>query len=261
MIRLLRRLLSLPLLWLGRLTGLLRLPVTVGLLKAAWTVGRDGQVGRLALVRMGEHMGRPAARAQAARWLARWPCPEIAAWAGLVALEDGDTEAAAACLSRGREIGDDPGGMLELLELMLAYRRDDAEALRELAASLERRRDLSPVVRKLVLEELMWQAMLDHRLEEAGRRARFLLEVEDNPAAHMVLWALAKKAGRVHESARHLAATEGLSGPGRLYYRCLANLAIGETEEAGRDLAELRQRDQAMAGRIGRMLGQEGDAP
>ena len=249
---------SLPFLWLGQLTGVFNLSVSVGLLRLAWAVGRDGHVARLALVRMHQHLGGELARLQASEWMARWPRPEIAAWAGLVALEAGDERAARTWLARGREVGDEPRGMLELLELMIAYHQDDVAELRAVTASLERRRDLSPVVRKLVLEEMLWQAMLDGRLDEAGRRARFLLEVEENPSAHMVLWALAKKAGDALAAARHLAGTRSLPAARKLYYRCLANLAVGDAEEAGRNLAELRDRDQVMAERIGRMLGWRG---
>ena len=258
-IRMIRILLSLPFLWLGQLTGGLKLAVCVPLLRLAWAIGGDGATARAALARMGEHLGVEAARAQAAFWMQSRPAPEVAGWAGVMALNAGDNQQAGEYLARGRQLGDDRTGMFELLELMLALRDGSGDRMAELAVAMEARRDLSPAVRKLLLEIVLWQTLMAGRFDEAGDRARHLLKVQDNHTAEMALWALAKRSGDSARARRRLARAAGMPAPERLYYQCLGGLAIGADEDVRRDLAELRQRDAALAERVDATIAARGE--
>ena len=64
-IRWIRALLSLPILWLGQLTLYFKLPASIALLSAAWTIGGDAEVGRSALMAMRQLKSRDDALAQA----------------------------------------------------------------------------------------------------------------------------------------------------------------------------------------------------
>ncbi len=249
MVRAIAKLVSLPFLWLGQLAGAFGLPLGAELLKVAWAISGDGAVARAALIQIQRHSGVDVARAEAGAWLKRRPRPEVAAWAGALAIGAGDVEHAGECLARGRQLGDDPSGMFELLDLMIASRSGDVRQYQEMAASLEARRDLAPPVRKMVLEEALWTALLAGRFDEARRRAEHLLAVDRNAPAHMALYALARRAGRDARAEKHLARTAATPPAERLFYRFLGNLAIGAAPEAGEDLAELRALDAALARR------------
>lgn len=254
MFRALRKLASLPFLWAGQLAGVFHLPVSVPLLDLAWAISRDGNFGRTALMGLYRQEGPEAAQAQAAAWMDQHPRPEIASWAGMLAAGAGDLDQARSYLARGREIGDDPAGMFELLELTIAFHRDDYQRLRQLTASLGARRDLAPSVRKLVLEQGLWQAMLDRQFDQARARAQYLLEVEDNQPADMALLALARRDRDPALIRRCLERTAALPARDKLYFQFLGSLAIGAADDARRSLAELRELDPAMARRAEQVI-------
>ena len=145
-VRLVAWLISLPLLWAGQLASLFKLPVAVPLLEAAWRIGGDGYVANAALANRRRYESTEAVLAKASDWLAQRPCPQIAAYAGLVAMTEGDLDTAQQLLARGRELGDEPRGSLDLLEACLVCKSDDKAAGDELVARWASRRDLSPAV-------------------------------------------------------------------------------------------------------------------
>ena len=67
LIRWIRTLLSLPVLWLGQLTGMFKLPVAAPLLGLAWAIGRSGEVARMALVSIYTRQNREFALLRALR--------------------------------------------------------------------------------------------------------------------------------------------------------------------------------------------------
>jgi len=241
LVRWIRKALSLPFLWLGELAGMVNTPASVPLLKAAWHISGDGAVAMQALAAVGKTMGPAGARLHAAVWMQSRPRPGIAAYGGLIALEEGDTDEAKGLLAWGRMLGDDKAGMLDLLEYMLANRSGDADAEIELARRLELRKDLSPYLSKLVLSELLLDALMAGRHDEADRRADHLLEVEDVPVARMVKWALAMGRGDRPQADGHLAGA-AMPPEQKLYYQALGYRAVGLEAEAAEVLAELRER-------------------
>lgn len=260
LIRAITVLLALPFLWIGRLLSSLRLPLGLPLLRTAWAVSGDGAIGRIALNQSRQQMGLGAARGLAERWIENRPRPEIAAYAGLMALEQRQPEAARRHLHRARQLGDDPAGMIELLELLLAAEEDDPQVLREVASGLAARRDLSPVVSKLVHSELLWDAMLAGRLDEARARATHILAVEDAPAAEIALWAIARRDRNALAADGHLRRAAKMHPDQRLYYMLLGALAIGSADEAGEMLTALRERNAGLARSAERVLAERGGA-
>ncbi len=226
-------------------------------LKLAWRVSCDGEIGRMALARLIPQVGQEAALAEAARWFERRPSPEIAALAGLLAEDLGRGDEAGRFLSLGRELGDDRQGMLEHLELAITARDPDPEKKRRVIERLQARRDLSPWVKKHVLDLLLLEAMLSGRLSEAADRANHLLAVEENLAASVTLWALAKKDGDARAVARHATVAAGQPEADRLYLQCMANAAIGDRAEALGDLARLRELNPDLARMAARYIDEE----
>jgi len=247
-------LLSLPLVWAGRLCAALQMPIGTALLKAAWLVNGDGETARLALSHVRRAEGLASAREHARRWLARRPRPEVAAYAGLFALEAGDRPAARELLDAGRQLGDDPAGMFELLELMLAAHEDNPLAVRDAAARLVERRDLAPVVSRMVHSELLWDAMLAGRFDEARGRAAHLLAVADDGPAEVALWALARH-GRDPSAHAHLQRASRMAPDQRVYYMLLGALSIGQVDEAREMLPTLRERNAGLARNAEQLLG------
>ena len=235
----LRKLVSLPALWAGQLLAMLRSPAAASLLGLAWEISGDGAVARSALFLQRKYAGLPAALAWAQAWMARRPRPEIASWLGVVAAECGDLDRARQCLQVGRSLGDDPAGLLDLLELWVANEAGEPGEYAALLAAMEARRDLSAAVRKEVLERRLLLVMLDGRLEEARRRAKLLLEIGTNPQAEVVMWALARRAGDSRAAERHLRAAQALPEPQRLYRQCLASAGAGAADDAAEILAAL----------------------
>lgn len=237
--------------------GMLSPAASVVPLKLAWRISGDGEIGRMALARMVPQVGQEAALTEAERWLQRCPRPEIAAFAGLLSLEAGKVDEAARLLSLGRELGDDRQGMLEHLELAIAARDPDPDEKKRVVACLQARRDLSPWVKKHVLDVLLWEAMAEGRFDEAGDLAGRILAVEEHPPANVALWALAKRAGDAEAVARHATRAARQPEEARLYFQCGANAAIGDRAEALGDLARLREIKPDLARLVARDIGDE----
>jgi hypothetical protein len=259
MVGAIRRLLALPLLLLGRLFALISPPSCVGLYMAAWTVSGDGQIAVLTLQAMSAHLGAEAAEAAAAAWMARRPRPDIAAFAGLLALHRDDAESAAHWLVRGRQAGQDALGNLDLLEYLLAA-HDRPGARTELARQLAHRRDLSPALARLTHEELLWDDMFSRNFAAAYHRARRLLEIEDLLPAAAAMWALAERSGRADLAGEYHAQLATAPPAPRLYWQCLGSFAVGH-EQRGRELLhELAETSESLAVSAAHLLRGKGAA-
>ena len=242
-IRWIRTLASLPVLWLGQLLSRFGAHPGVPLLKAAWAVGRDAEAGREALSAVRRFDGVEAATALAESWLARYRCPQFAAIAGLLALERDDAERAALMLQAGRAVGDDPLGALEWLEFLIADRRGDAQAV---AQSLRMRSDLPPQLSHAILVELMYDCLLRGRFEEARDRANHLLDISEDPQAEAVLWALARRDGDLLSASNHLKLIK-LSAADKNYCLFIGCTAIGARLDAAQALESLRRQNERLA--------------
>jgi hypothetical protein len=241
-------LLSLPLVWAGRLTALLQMRLSVRLLNAAWQLGGDGEVAMSALRGVQKFLGDGAARAQALEWMIWRPRTEIAAWAGLMALHAGDLPTAKMFLSQGQQRVPDRGGMIELLEYYLVVQGGDRSAIAGLASRFELRRDLAGPVSRLARVQLLWSAMLHGRWEEARLRAEFLWSIDSDPAVAAALWALAQRDGdeplaQKYQGCIHMPEAQ------KLYFIALGRTAIGLREEAQMTVLLLEKLDPALADR------------
>ena len=256
LVDLVRRLLALPLLLAGRLLALISPPSSVALYRAAWGVNGDGQTAVLALQALHKHFGPEPALAAALAWMDRRPRPDIAAFAGLLALQSGDPQSAADWLERGRQAGRDALGNLELLEYVLDARTRPA-ASTDLARDLALRRDLPPQLSRLIHEELLWDEMFTARFDDARGRARRLLAIQDLPSAIAAMWALAEHDGR-RDAAAFAQQLAAAPQPVRLYWQCLGSYAIGR-HERGREIhAELRDYSEPLAAAAGQILREKG---
>ncbi|MDP7290406.1 MAG: hypothetical protein QGH94_20660, partial [Phycisphaerae bacterium] len=85
LIRFIRILLSLPFVWVGLLSGMFQLPISIPLLQAAWWISADGQMAVNALSTMVKHERTEEALACAMVWMEKQPSAELAAYAGVLA--------------------------------------------------------------------------------------------------------------------------------------------------------------------------------
>ncbi|HET6428098.1 MAG TPA: hypothetical protein VFJ30_06805 [Phycisphaerae bacterium] len=242
MIRLLRKLFALPFIWLGQLAVMLQQPgPAIPLLRMAWRISGEGRIGLTALVQVFRVYGREASSAEARQWMQKHPRTEVAAWAGLLALDSKRLEDARQMLDRGLQLGRDREGMLDMLQLRVMLVEGDTGRLRQFCRDMEARRDATPQVSKTILSFLAMDALEGGRFDEARRRASFLLQVEDSAAAHVVLWALATRDGREDVAARHLRRASACDRLECLSQQAVAADAIGDTEQSRRCLAELHE--------------------
>ncbi|HUS91193.1 MAG TPA: hypothetical protein VM695_05050 [Phycisphaerae bacterium] len=248
MVRLVRNLLGLPFEVLGGLLGMLGVPATVSLLKAAWWLNGNGSTALKALAQLRRHLGHEAALLQAHAWLASRPRPEVAAYAGLLHLEENELGEAGACLEQGRQLGRDRDGNLELLEYLLACMGPDPAAAEQAARDMESRRDLNSTTRKLILERRLWQELVARRLDAVRDYARRLLEVSVNPQASVALWAVCRAEGHDRQAERHLL-DAAMPEPQCWYFRYIAAEAVGADTEAAEALQRLREADRGLADR------------
>ncbi len=244
-VRWIRTLASLPILWLGELFARFSAALSVPLLKTAWAVGRDPEVGREALSIVRRLQGMPASTALAESWLARYRRPQFAATAGLLALERNDVDRAALMLQAGQTLGDDPLGGLDWLEYLIADRRGEAKAVRQAMAS---RHDLPPQLSHLLLVDAMYDALLQGQFDQAQLRAIRLLDIAEDPHAEAVLWALAQRDRDARRAAEHFDRVS-LSPPERTFCQVLGYTAIGAQAEAAEAMATLREQDERLAKR------------
>ncbi len=249
------RVVSLPLLWAGRLLLGLRSPAGLTLMQAAWRIGGEGEAARMALGGLVVAGQGQFARQLAAQWMSHRPRAQIAAFAGLMAIDDKDDSLAKEWLARGRGVDKARDEGLDLLEFYIAQRQPDPQAARAVAQQFIERRDLSMMVSRLVYQELLWREMFRRRYDDAARRARFMLSIEESSPAEIVLWALAKQAGDELAAGEHLHRVR-LTEAQRLFYQVLGSSAIGQGELARQCLAELEVHDAAMAQRAWSYINQ-----
>lgn len=252
LVRSIRTLLSLPFLWVGGGLAMLKVAPALSFLTAAWLIGGKGEVARQALAFLLTTRGQAAALARAEAWMRRRPRVEIAAFAGLLAVDD-DPDAARAYLERCGELGEDRKGMVEILEFFVAIHQGDPAKTNEVVARLGRRNDLPPILTKQILTRQLWERLASREFPEARRRATHLLDVDENPSAHMALWALERHEGREVSAETHLRLAAKMPQAQRLHSQCLGSLAIGKPNEAGTYLAELREIDPDLAATVAPM--------
>ena len=237
LVRWIRLLLSLPVLWLGRLGVMFDVRGGVELIKAAYAIGQDPATAILALSYVRKYQGDEGLLAQARAWCDRRVRPEIAGLAGAVEiLGPGRVEQArewqAMAISTGE---DDPYGNVDFLRLMVATDKD--EALR-VAEEVIAGGKCNPLTTQTALTWLAYEALAGGRWGEARQRAEHLLAVSKYPPAIIVLWALASRSGEEKRAQALLRKIETVPWPQRLQPWVEANRAIGRAEEADRALAE-----------------------
>jgi len=238
LIRWIRILLSLPLQWAGQLAGILGLQQSAGLLTVAWRISEDGETGSLALAAIGRYGSPDQQIATGLAWLDGCPRVEIAGLTGLAAMQVGDEPTARDMLQQCGQLGGDRDGLAEMLELLVARRFGEFGETTACARRLEPRDDLSPTVSRMIGEELLWDAMLHGRLDEARRRAERILAVGDNPSAGIALAAL----GGYDPGESPLPPAQDI------YYRFLAAVSVGATARAEELIGRLDQLDPSLAG-------------
>jgi hypothetical protein len=237
---------SLPFFWIGQLLGLFKLPGCMPLLKAAWWISRNDRMGLLALRRIHQRESVASARRQAAEWLASDPRPGMACFAGLLALEAGDWDAAARLRDLCRELGGDSEGLIDWLDLRLMGLSNDDGATEETYRRLAARRDLSPLVSKVVLNYYLFLALVTKKWDEVERRAKHLWSIEESPMAATALWALNRHRGKpdnFHNYIKNLRLD-----PVQVYYhQGLGYSALEDWEQALQMVAALREGDAQLA--------------
>lgn len=228
--RWLRRLASLPLDWAGQAARVFHLPAAVPLLQAAWVVSGDGWVGRAALAARMQRDGVAAMLAEADAGLARRPSALVAAFAAAVATDVGALAAARRYAELAHGLGDDPSGMLDGVDYLLAVEAQP-DRREELVAELDERHDLPPGLAQIVARVRLWQALRQGRFDEARRRAQRMVEVDPEPPALMALWAVAEHEGRTGDANRYLRQAAAFPLPARLLWAGLAHAALGRWEQ------------------------------
>ena len=247
LLRFIRMLLSLPFLWGGQLAGIFQMPISIPLLRAAWWISADGQVGFRALTAITRHGGPAEAIGCAMAWMEKYPRVELAAYAGLLAAGEGLADISRDMLGRCGHLARDKFGLTELLEFTVAERFEPFGASIDCARRLENRNDLAPTTSGIIHTELLWYAMLAGRLDEAQRRAEHMLSVGEAPIANVVLSALAKHHGNELGAARHMDSAAKLPPAELHYYSFLAANGTGADDEAREHLARLRDYNVSLA--------------
>ena len=260
LVRLVRQLLALPFSILATVAGFFSPTLAAQLHTVTWLVGGDGQAGLAALVKYQRIEGSDAVRIRAMTMVTRQPSATIAAYAGMLAFEAGDTVEAEALAALARSLGGDPDCFTELLEYQIAgSRMTDIRENWQLAAAMADRSDLSPTVSKMVLGSLMWLELSQREFDRARKRAEHMLAVADDPQAEIVLETVHTHAGRLAEADQCTARAAAAPPANRLYWRCLASHAAGLYDRSAGALAELREYDAALAERIEAQLAHMGE--
>jgi len=237
-------LLSLPFLWAGRLAGMFGSPLCVALLKTAWRISLDGRTGVTALGAIAKYVGPAEAIGCGLAWMEKHPRAELAAYAGIVAAEAGLADIARNMLTASSQFPPDGMGLAETLEFSVAKRFEPLGAAADCARRLESRNDLSPTVSGMIYTELLWDAVLRGRLDEARGRAEHILAIGDAPMANLVLAALSHNAG---QSAGHMAKASKLPPAELHYYSFLTASGTGDDERANEHLARLTEFNTGLA--------------
>lgn len=239
-------LLALPLELLGRLVAMFSPPQAVSLYSLAWSLAGNPQTALLALQTLQKTLGPQALLVQAEFWMARRPQAEIAALAGLTALNLGDLSGAGEWHARARQAGEDRSGVADLLEYLVTLAADPSQAT-QLAREFSTRRDLGPSLARLVKEELLWDDFFAGRHDEARRRAEHLLAIEKHLPASAAMWALETLGGRPTAADMHW--RHGLEFPPEtwLYWQCLASTALGDPAQTQQLLEQLHTTNESVA--------------
>ena len=214
-------LLAIPLRLLALALRLLGMP-NHRLMRAIWFISGDEEAAIASLSPLLAENRRDEVLAVVQRWNARRPRPMLVGFAGLLLLDNGDISAARQALLEGRQMAaPDPTAMLEVLEFGIAQKDENLLAARQCAIRLEQRRDLPPTLRREILYERMMNVLMERNFEDARQRAAFLLNIQQEPLAELVLWALAARRGDDQAAAMHL--NRGLlPGSPQRYYQYLA---------------------------------------
>ncbi len=193
LLRLITWLISLPLLWAGMLLATLKVPLCVPLLRGAWRISGDGDIGSRAIGAVQAHAGLNVALAEATHAMDHRPSPQVAGLAGLLAIQNQDRELAKDMLARGRELGDDPAGSLDMLEFFTSM--EDPKTHEELVARLDSRHDLPPMLSIMASMSLASYDVYAGRFDDVRLRAGRILAVRDWPVAQMLMWTVETQAG------------------------------------------------------------------
>ena len=241
LIRFILNLVSAPLWLVATAAGLVSPPLAARTHALIWQISGNERAGAFALARYLHSGGIEIARTEADKMLRRRPTPVIAAMMGMVEFGAGDLDAAERYLVIAQEAGADVDGQTETLEYMLAVSKAGGRrGMTEINERMEQRRDLSPMLRKMVLESQMLTALLDGAYDSARRRAEHLLEVADHPTAEIILWAIHLRAGETARAEAHLARSEAMAPVERLHSQYMAARAIGRNDEAANILESLQ---------------------
>ena len=248
LVRLTRQLLAVPLLLAAMVAAFLSPRLGARLQELAWLVGGDPAAGLTALIKLLPIEGPHAVRTHAGAMLAKRPAPVIAAYAGLLALEAGDGVEARGMLDLAKGLGGDPQCLTELLEFRLVSARSaDHRGTWDLVRKWSTRRDLSPLMSKLVLTTLLWMDLAEHQFDQARRRAERCLAIEDDPQIETILETVHHHQGRTAQAAQCTARLAAVPQAHVLFWRSLASHAVGMTARAAEALAELRDHDEGLA--------------
>lgn len=245
-------LVSLPICWAGWGLSMFKSPLCVPLLRAGWRIGGAAEVECRAIHMIQTTAGPELALAEAVWAMGVRPSPQIAATAGLLANMLGDAATVAEMLARGRALGDDPQGRLDLLEYVVRW--PDRGEFEAYVDSLAQRRDLNPLLTRMVAICLAWREVADKQLALARRRVHRILQIEDLPDAHMVLWAAALQEGNAEAAAVHLGLAERMPPELRTFYEIQGRAYAGDLVGASQLVHELLPRNPALAQRAGLYL-------
>jgi hypothetical protein len=149
-------------------------------------------------------------------------------------------------LIMSQQLGRDKLGLTEMLDFTIAKRYESMGAACDCARRLETRNDLSPTVSVMVSSELLWEAMLIGRHDEAKRRAEHMLSVGEAPAASLAMAALASNRGDLMAAAKHMERAK-LPAVEMHYYRYLAARGTGADDEASAQLERLGEYNASLA--------------
>jgi hypothetical protein len=253
-IRWLGVLLSLPLQWAGQLVMFFHPPTAAVLLQGAWALGGDSAIAIAVLGRMLKAGQKDAARVRAEQYIRRRPHADLAVFAGLMAIDDGDLARAGQWLAYSKTLGPSRTGMPDILEYSIAEHEDDPRAATNMGQALiATRRDLPLLLTRRIHNDFLLMDLLDHRFDQIRPRAEHMLAVEENPVVEFALWALARKEGRESQAAAHFARAN-CPPAASLHYRALGAHAIGDVALRDRMLSELEQADAALAQRTRQFL-------
>lgn len=230
-------LVSLPFCWSGWALSALKMPLCVPLLRTAWRLSGNSEAECKAIQIIQLTAGPEPALAEAVWAMDVRPSSPIAAIAGLLAHGTGDSELAGEMLARGRNRGSDSMGMMEVLEYVVKW--PDRDEFNKYIDSLARRRDLNPYLTKMVTLCLAWREIAGKQLADARRRANRVLEIEEDPQARMILWAIELQVGSAEAAAQHLTKADKMAQELRTFYEIQGHTYAGNLDQARLLLAEL----------------------